>query len=63
VTGVDGTGLAGLTERLAAAGGSLSAGPAPRGGFTVTAELPLETAESPSETVPVPGAATAPRAR
>jgi two-component system, NarL family, sensor histidine kinase DesK len=63
VTGVDGTGLAGLTERLAAAGGSLSAGPAPRGGFTVTAELPLETAEPPSETVPVPGAATAPRAR
>jgi two-component system sensor histidine kinase DesK len=41
--GVGGTGLTGLTERLAAAGGSLTAGPAPRGGFTVTAELPVET--------------------
>ncbi|MEH0526794.1 sensor histidine kinase [Streptomyces stelliscabiei] len=34
-------GLRGLTERLAMAGGTLQAGPAPRGGFTVTAELPL----------------------
>ncbi|MEV5983905.1 sensor histidine kinase [Streptomyces sp. NPDC052051] len=40
--GIGGTGLKGLTERLAAAGGSLRAGPAPRGGFTVTAELPVE---------------------
>ncbi|MGW3492930.1 sensor histidine kinase [Streptomyces sp. NPDC001020] len=40
--GVGGTGLRGLTERLAAAGGSLRAGPSPRGGFTVTAELPVE---------------------
>ncbi|NEC86736.1 sensor histidine kinase [Streptomyces sp. SID12501] len=39
-TGIGGTGLKGLTERLAAAGGSLSAGPMPRGGFLVTAELP-----------------------
>ncbi|MFF9766288.1 sensor histidine kinase [Streptomyces sp. NPDC014636] len=39
--GVGGTGLKGLTERLAAAGGSLTAGPAPRGGFTVTADLPV----------------------
>ncbi|RVU26173.1 sensor histidine kinase [Streptomyces antnestii] len=38
--GIGGTGLRGLTERLAAAGGSLEAGPAPRG-FTVTAELPV----------------------
>lgn len=37
-----GTGLTGLRERLAAAGGSLTAGPGPRGGFTVTAELPTE---------------------
>ncbi|OIK02677.1 two-component sensor histidine kinase [Streptomyces sp. MUSC 14] len=43
--GIGGTGLKGLTERLAAAGGSLSAGPSPRGGFTVTAELPVESAE------------------
>ncbi|MFJ9905185.1 sensor histidine kinase [Streptomyces sp. NPDC101152] len=40
--GVGGTGLKGLTERLATAGGSLRAGPAPRGGFTVTAELPVD---------------------
>ncbi|MEU6812346.1 histidine kinase [Streptomyces sp. NPDC046831] len=38
--GTGGTGLKGLTERLAAAGGSLRAGPSPRGGFTVAAELP-----------------------
>ncbi|MEU6504858.1 sensor histidine kinase [Streptomyces sp. NPDC046942] len=43
--GIGGTGLKGLTERLAAAGGSLTAGPSPRGGFSVTAELPVESAE------------------
>ncbi|MER5433350.1 histidine kinase [Streptomyces sp. NPDC002588] len=37
-----GTGLTGLRERLAAAGGSLAAGPGQRGGFTVTAQLPVE---------------------
>ncbi|MFC9846277.1 sensor histidine kinase [Streptomyces sp. NPDC060223] len=37
-----GTGIKGLTERLAAAGGSLEAGPGSRGGFTVSAELPVE---------------------
>ncbi|GAA2165956.1 MULTISPECIES: sensor histidine kinase [Glycomyces] len=35
-----GTGLRGLTERLAAAGGTLDAGPAPEGGFIVKAEVP-----------------------
>ncbi|MGW2744742.1 sensor histidine kinase [Streptomyces sp. NPDC001450] len=55
--GIGGTGLTGLTERLAAAGGSLRAGPSPRGGFTVTAELPVE----PTELTAV-GAVTAPRA-
>ncbi|WP_458243474.1 sensor histidine kinase [Streptomyces sp. MAI_2237] len=55
--GLGGTGLKGLTERLAAAGGSLRAGPSPRGGFTVTAELPLEPGDAPA-----PVAATAPRA-
>lgn len=55
--GIGGTGLKGLTERLAAAGGSLSAGPSPRGGFTVTAELPVEPAE-----LTASGVATAPRA-
>ncbi|MGY6018712.1 sensor histidine kinase [Streptomyces spinosirectus] len=45
-TGIGGTGLKGLTERLAAAGGSLRAGPSPRGGgFTVTAELPVEVGD------------------
>ncbi|MGW2047020.1 sensor histidine kinase [Streptomyces sp. NPDC001858] len=35
-----GTGLTGLRERLATAGGSLTAGPEPHSGFTVTAQLP-----------------------
>jgi two-component system sensor histidine kinase DesK len=63
VEGIGGTGLKGLTERLAAAGGSLRAGPSPRGGFTVTAELPVESAlpvEPPHATLST--AATAPRA-
>ncbi|GAA3821005.1 sensor histidine kinase [Streptomyces coacervatus] len=55
--GIGGTGLKGLTERLAAAGGSLKAGPSPRGGFTVTAELPVEAGDACE-----PVAATAPRA-
>ncbi|MEU6139047.1 sensor histidine kinase [Streptomyces sp. NPDC047081] len=54
---VGGTGLKGLTERLAAAGGSLRAGRSPRGGFTVTAELPVEPGG-----VLDPVALTAPRA-
>jgi two-component system, NarL family, sensor histidine kinase DesK len=61
VPGIGGTGLKGLTERLAAAGGSLRAGPSPRGGFTVTAELPVESAssmEAPRE--PLSAAGTAP---
>jgi two-component system sensor histidine kinase DesK len=37
-----GTGLKGLAERLAAAGGVLDAGPVARGGFRVRAELPAE---------------------
>ncbi|WP_405879436.1 sensor histidine kinase [Streptomyces sp. NBC_01136] len=69
VDGIGGTGLIGLTERLAAAGGSLKAGPAPGGGFTVTAELPRESelsleSELPREPADVrdSAAATAPRA-
>ncbi|WP_018539143.1 histidine kinase [Streptomyces sp. MspMP-M5] len=38
---VGGTGLAGLAERLAAAGGTLRSGPDGRRGFRVTAELPV----------------------
>jgi signal transduction histidine kinase len=37
-----GHGLAGMRERAAVAGGELIAGPAPGGGFEVTARLPLE---------------------
>ena len=36
-----GYGLAGIAERVASCGGSLSLGPTPDGGFTVTARLPL----------------------
>ncbi|MFB7636588.1 histidine kinase [Streptomyces sp. NPDC056149] len=38
---VGGTGLTGLAERLAAAGGTLRSGPDGRRGFRVTAELPV----------------------
>jgi signal transduction histidine kinase len=37
-----GRGLAGLGERLAVYGGTLTAGPRPTGGFRVVAEIPLE---------------------
>ncbi|WP_326595162.1 sensor histidine kinase [Streptomyces brevispora] len=45
--GIGGTGLKGLSERLAAAGGSLEAGPGPEGGFVVTAELPADALVEP----------------
>jgi signal transduction histidine kinase len=40
----NGQGLAGMRERVALLGGRLSAGPAPDGGFVVTATLPLSEA-------------------
>ncbi|MFD4547175.1 sensor histidine kinase [Streptomyces sp. NPDC058466] len=43
--GTGGTGLKGLTERLATAGGSLSAGPTAGGGFRVRAELPVDSGD------------------
>ncbi|MCX4980590.1 sensor histidine kinase [Streptomyces sp. NBC_00572] len=43
-----GSGLRGLRERVAAAGGTLDSGPAPRGGFRVTAELPAENPGPPA---------------
>jgi len=50
-TGGDGTsgsghGLTGMSERAAAVGGELSAGPRPGGGFEVTARLPVSAARS-----------------
>jgi len=36
-----GSGIAGMTERATALGGTLEAGPRPGGGFTVRARLPL----------------------
>ena len=46
---VGGTGLKGLAERLAVAGGSLESGPDGRRGFRLVAELPVDT-EDPMET-------------
>ena len=40
----DGAGIRGMTERAAALGGTLTAAPAPGGGFTVTAVLPSRAA-------------------
>ncbi|MDA2809773.1 histidine kinase [Nocardiopsis sp. RSe5-2] len=42
---VPGVGLAGMRERVEALGGRLDAGPGPRGGFGVRAELPVEPLE------------------
>ncbi|BAU82850.1 sensor histidine kinase [Streptomyces laurentii] len=47
--GTSGSGLKGLHERLAAAGGTFTSGPLPQGGFRVTAELPVEPAEAEPE--------------
>ncbi|MFG3345069.1 sensor histidine kinase [Streptomyces sp. NPDC048018] len=50
-TGTDslsGSGLKGLAERMATAGGTLTSGPGQRGGYRVTAELPVEAADAPA---------------
>ncbi|MFF4697000.1 sensor histidine kinase [Streptomyces chattanoogensis] len=43
-----GSGLVGLAERVRLAGGTLQAGPAPEGGFTVAASLPTAGGASPT---------------
>ena len=46
-----------MTERAAAVGGQLRAGPRPGGGYEVTARLPVEAARSaPSPSAPSPSA-------
>jgi two-component system sensor histidine kinase DesK len=47
-----GSGLAGLRERLAEIDGTLEAGPAGRGLFRLTAEIPLPSQSGPSGAVP-----------
>ncbi|MBB3037950.1 sensor histidine kinase [Hoyosella altamirensis] len=41
LSGVPGNGIAGMNERAVSAGGTLQAGPTPKGGFEVRAELPI----------------------
>ena len=46
----DGHGLAGMRERVTALGGRLSAGPAPAGGFAVSATIPRPSSSAPLPT-------------
>ena len=46
-----GHGLVGMRERATAAGGTLQAGPAPGGGFTVVATLPFGRTDEPADPV------------
>jgi signal transduction histidine kinase len=54
-----GHGLTGMSERAAAVGGDLSAGPGPGGGFEVTAMLPVGTPGAEPPKLPEPSNATA----
>ncbi|MEV5975974.1 sensor histidine kinase [Streptomyces sp. NPDC052114] len=53
-SGMPGSGLKGLAERLAAAGGSLTSGPGSRTGFQVTATLPTPDPDELPTTGPAP---------
>ncbi len=57
--GSSGSGLAGLRERLAEVDGTLEAGPAERGLFRLTAEIPLPSVAAPSGPAPSGPASTA----
>ncbi|CAM5740117.1 putative Nitrate/nitrite sensor protein NarQ [Streptomyces afghaniensis 772] len=50
-SGSSGSGLAGLRERLAEIDGTLEAGPAGKGLFRLTAEIPLPSESAPSEPI------------
>ncbi|MEV6638143.1 histidine kinase [Actinoplanes sp. NPDC051470] len=50
----DGHGLIGMRERVTALGGTLAAGPAPSGGFAVTATLPMPHSNSTASPDPPP---------
>jgi signal transduction histidine kinase len=52
--GGSGHGLTGMTERAAAVGGELSAGPRPEGGFEVLARLPVAGASPAARPAPAP---------
>ena len=47
-----GTGLAGLADRVAALGGRLRAGPAAGGGTLLTAEIPADLPNRPNPSIP-----------
>jgi two-component system sensor histidine kinase DesK len=47
--GGDGSGLRGLAERLAEAGGTLAAGPADEGGFRLVARVPIAASVGPGD--------------
>ena len=57
--GGGGHGLAGMRERAASVGGTVTAGPGPAGGFVVTVRLPLGPGEA-AGSRPAPAQATAP---
>ncbi|MGW6954266.1 sensor histidine kinase [Streptomyces chartreusis] len=54
---VDGSGIAGMTERAQALGGTLSAGPGRAGGFVVEARLPFADQDQDHHHEPIGGAA------
>lgn len=60
--GSGGAGLLGLAERVTSVGGELTAGPAPDGGFAVSATFPLAAATRPASPTAVASAAEAHRA-